>query len=103
MIYLDNENIVIPNILGIDSSSYRILLKNNVTNEEFVFDASNLSSNDLYYQFNLDASGLSSNEYTMHLFNDASVFLGEYLAQKGINKVHKTSFNNDTEYIVFEG
>ena len=45
MIYLDNGNIIVPNLLGIDSSIYTIVLKNNVTNEEFTLDASNLSDN----------------------------------------------------------
>lgn len=103
MIYLDNENIVIPNLLGIDSSNYRIVLKNNVTNEEFSLDVSNLSDNELYYTFNIDSSRMASNEYTMHLYDDASVFLGEYLLQKGINKMQKQSFDHDTEYVVFEG
>lgn len=103
MIYLNNENIIVPNLYGIDSSNYRIVLKNNVTNEEFTLDASNLSNNELYYSFNLDASSLSSNEYTITLYDDASTFLGEYLAQKGINKMQKQSFDHDTEYVVFEG
>lgn len=103
MIYLNNENIVIPNLLGIDSSNYRLVLKNNVTNEYFTLDASNLSDNELYYKFNIDASSMANNEYTITLYNDSSVFLGEYLALKGINKMQKHSFNNDTKYIVFEG
>lgn len=103
MIYLNNENIIIPNLIGIDSSNYTLVLKNNVTNEEFTLDASNISGNELYYSFNIDSSSLSSNEYTLHVYNDASVYLGEYLVQKGINKIQKQSFNNNVEYIVFEG
>ena len=103
MIYLDNENIIIPNLLGIDSSSYRIVLKNNVTNEQFTLDASNSSDNELYYKFSFDSSSMANNEYTVTLFDDSSVFLGEYLAQKGINKMQKQSFDHDTEYVVFEG
>ena len=48
MLYL-NENIYIPNLLGIDSSLYSIEIVNNVTNEKTVIDASNISSNELYY------------------------------------------------------
>ena len=48
MIYLD-ENIYIPNLLGVDSSLYSIEIVNNVTNEKFILDASNISSNELYY------------------------------------------------------
>ena len=103
MIYLNNDNIVIPNLLGIDSSNYTLVLKNNVTNEQFTLDASNLSDNELYYQFNIDASSMANNEYTIHLYDDASLFLGEFLAQKGINNMQKQSFNNDVEYVVFEG
>lgn len=102
MIYLD-ENIYIPNLLGIDSSVYYVEFINNVTNEKVIKEASNLSSNELYYQFNLSASEMPDNEYTIVLYDDSSQCLGKYLAQKGINdEVQKTSFENDTKYIQFE-
>ena len=102
MIYLD-ENIYIPNLLGIDSSLYSIEIVNNVTNEKIVLDATNISSNELYYQFNLDVSGMPQNEYTIVLYDDSSQCLGKYLAQKGIRSdVKRTSFENDTKYIQFE-
>lgn len=101
MIYLD-ENIYIPNLLGIDSSLYSIEIVNNVTNEKIILDASNISSNELYYQFNLDMSGMPDNEYTIVLYDDSSQCLGKYLAQKGIKKVVRTSFEDDTQYIQFE-
>ena len=102
MIYLD-QNIYIPNLLGIDSSLYSIEIVNNVTNEKIVLDATNISSNELYYQFNLDVSGMPQNEYTIVLYDDSSQCLGKYLAQKGIrNDVKRTSFENDTKYIQFE-
>ena len=102
MIYL-NENIYIPNLLGIDSSLYSIEIVNNVTNEKTTIDASNISSNELYYQFNLDVSGMPQNEYTVVLYDDSSQCLGKYLAQKGIrSEVKRTSFENDTKYIEFE-
>ena len=102
MIYLD-QNIYIPNLLGIDSSLYSIELVNNVTNEKITLDASNISSNELYYQFNLDVSGMPQNEYTIVLYDDSSQCLGKYLAQKGIrSEVKRTSFENDTKYIQYE-
>lgn len=101
MIYLD-ENIYIPNLLGIDTSLYSIEIVNNVTNEKIILDASNISNNELYYQFNLDVSGMPQNEYTIVLYDDSSQCLGKYLAQKGIKKVVRTSFEDDTEYIQFE-
>ena len=102
MIYLD-KNIYIPNLLGIDSSLYSIEIVNNVTNEKIVLDATNISSNELYYQFNLDVSGMPQNEYTIVLYDDSSQCLGKYLAQKGIrSEVKRTSFENDTKYIQFE-
>lgn len=102
MLYLD-QNIYIPNLLGIDSSLYSIEIVNNVTNEKIVLDASNISSNELYYQFNLDVSGMPQNEYTIVLYDDSSQCLGKYLAQKGIRSdVKRTSFENDTKYIQFE-
>ena len=102
MIYL-SENIYIPNLLGIDSSLYSIEIVNNVTNQKITLDASNISSNELYYQFNLDVSGLPQNEYTIVLYDDSSQCLGKYLAQKGIrSEVKRTSFENDTKYIQFE-
>lgn len=103
MIYLDNENIILPNLLNVDSSSYVIILKNNVTNEIITLDASNNSDNELYYQFQIDASSMAQNEYTISLYDDSSQFLGEFIAQKGINDASIKSFNNDVEYIVFEG
>ena len=102
MIYL-KQNIYIPNLLGIDSSLYSIEIVNNVTNEKITLDASNISSNELYYQFNLDVSGMPQNEYTIVLYDDSSQCLGKYLAQKGIrSEVKRTSFENDTKYIQFE-
>lgn len=102
MLYLD-QNIYIPNLLGIDSSLYSIEIVNNVTNEKTTLDASNISSNELYYQFNLDVSGMPQNEYTIVLYDDSSQCLGKYLAQKGIrSEVKRTSFENDTKYIQFE-
>lgn len=102
MLYLD-QNIYIPNLLGIDSSLYSIEIVNNVTNEKITLDASNISSNELYYQFNLDVSGMPQNEYTIILYDDSSQCLGKYLAQKGIrSEVKRTSFENDTKYIQFE-
>ena len=102
MLYLD-ENIYIPNLLGIDSSLYSIEIVNNVTNEKITIDTSNISSNDLYYQFNLDVSGMPQNEYTIVLYDDSSQCLGKYLAQKGIrSEVKRTSFENDTKYIQYE-
>lgn len=102
MLYLD-ENIYIPNLLGIDSLLYSIEIVNNVTNEKTVLDASNISSNELYYQFNLDVSGMPQNEYTIVLYDDSSQCLGKYLAQKGIrSEVKRTSFENDTKYIQYE-
>ena len=102
MLYLD-QNIYIPNLLGIDSSLYSIEIVNNVTNEKITLDASNISNNELYYQFNLDVSGMSDNEYTIVLYDDSSQCLGKYLAQKGIrSEVKRTSFENDTKYIQFE-
>ena len=102
MLYLD-QNIYIPNLLGIDSSLYSIEIVNNVTNEKITLDASNISSNELYYQFNLDVSGMPQNEYTIVLYDDSSQCLGKYLAQKGIRSdVKRTSFENDTKYIQFE-
>lgn len=102
MLYLD-ENIYIPNLLGIDSSLYSIEIVNNVTNEKITLDASNISSNELYYQFNLDVSGMPQNEYTIVLYDDSSQCLGKYLAQKGIRSdVKRTSFENDTKYIQFQ-
>ena len=102
MIYLD-KNIYIPNLLGIDSSLYSIEIVNNVTNEKTAIDASNISSNELYYQFNLDVSGMPQNEYTIVLYDDSSQCLGKYLAQKGIrSEVKRTSFENDTKYIQYE-
>lgn len=103
MIYLDSSNIILPNLLDTDSSSYVLVFKNNVTNEKFALDASNISDNDLYFKFNIDASAMANDEYTVALYDSSLQCIGTYLAQKGINKVHKTSFNNDTEYIVFEG
>ena len=102
MLYLD-QNIYIPNLLGIDSSLYSIEIVNNVTNEKITLDTSNISSNELYYQFNLDVSGMPQNEYTIILYDDSSQCLGKYLAQKGIrSEVKRTSFENDTKYIQFE-
>ena len=102
MISLD-ENIYIPNLLGINSSLYSIEIVNNVTNEKITLDASNISSNELYYQFNLDVSEMPQNEYTIVLYDDSSQCLGKYLAQKGIrSEVKRTSFENDTKYIQFE-
>ena len=102
MIYLD-ENIYIPNLIGINSSLYSIEIVNNVTNEKIVLDATNISSNELYYQFNLDVSGMPQNEYTIVLYDDSSQCLGKYLAQKGIrSEVKRTSFENDTKYIQFQ-
>ena len=102
MLYLD-QNIYIPNLLGIDSSLYSIEIVNNVTNDKITLDASNISSNELYYQFNLDVSGMPQNEYTIVLYDDSSQCLGKYLAQKGIRSdVKRTSFENDTKYIQFE-
>ena len=102
MLYLD-QNIYIPNLLGIDSSLYSIEIVNNVTNEKITLDATNISSNELYYQFNLDVSGMPQNEYTIVLYDDSSQCLGKYLAQKGIRSdVKRTSFENDTKYIQFE-
>lgn len=102
MIYLD-QNIYIPNLLGIDSSLYSIEIVNNVTNQKITLDASNISSNELYYQFNLDVSEMPQNEYTIVLYDDSSQCLGKYLAQKGIrSEVKRTSFENDTKYIEFE-
>lgn len=102
MLYLDN-NIYIPNLLGIDSSLYSIEIVNNVTNEKITLDTSNISSNELYYQFNLDVSGMPQNEYTIVLYDDSSQCLGKYLAQKGIRSdVKRTSFENDTKYIQFQ-
>ena len=102
MVYLD-ENIYIPNLLGIDSSLYSIEIVNNVTNEKITLDASNISGNELYYQFNLDVSGMPQNEYTIVLYDDSSQCLGKYLAQKGIrSEVKRTSFENDTKYIQYE-
>lgn len=59
MIYLDSSNITIPKLLDVDSSNYKVVLKNNVTNEEFILDASNNSDNDFYYSFSLDVSNLA--------------------------------------------
>ena len=102
MLYLD-QNIYIPNLLGIDSSLYSIEIVNNVTNEKIVLDTTNISSNELYYQFNLDVSGMPQNEYTIVLYDDSSQCLGKYLAQKGIrSEVKRTSFENDTKYIQYE-
>lgn len=102
MLYLD-QNIYIPNLLGIDSSLYSIEIVNNVTNEKITLDASNISSNELYYQFNLDVSEMPQNEYTIVLYDDSSQCLGKYLAQKGIRSdVKRTSFENDTKYIQYE-
>ena len=102
MLYLD-QNIYIPNLLGIDSSLYSIEIVNNVTNEKITLDATNISSNELYYQFNLDVSGMPQNEYTIVLYDDSSQCLGKYLAQKGIrSEVKRTSFENDTKYIQFQ-
>lgn len=102
MIDLD-QNIYIPNLLGIDSSLYSIEIVNNVTNEKIIIDATNISSNELYYQFNLDVSGMPQNEYTIVLYDDSSQCLGKYLAQKGIRSdVKRTSFENDTKYIQYE-
>lgn len=102
MLYLD-QNIYIPNLLGIDSSLYSIEIVNNVTNQKITLDTSNISSNELYYQFNLDVSGMPQNEYTIVLYDDSSQCLGKYLAQKGIrSEVKRTSFENDTKYIQFE-
>ena len=102
MLYLD-QNIYIPNLLGIDSSLYSVEIMNNVTNEKTIIDASNSASNELYYQFNLDVSGMPQNEYTIVLYDDSSQCLGKYLAQKGIrSEVKRTSFENDTKYIQFE-
>ena len=102
MIYLENT-IYIPNLLGIDSPLYSIEIVNNVTNETLSLDASNLSSNELYYQFNLDVSGMPNNEYTIVLYDDSSQCLGKFLAQKGIvSEVNRTSFENDTKYIQYE-
>ena len=102
MIYLD-QNIYIPNLLGIDSSLYSIEIVNNVTNEKIILDTTNISSNELYYQFNLDVSGMPQNEYTIVLYDDSSQCLGKYLAQKGIrSEVKRTSFENDTKYIQYE-
>ena len=104
MIYLKNENIIIPNICGIYSDEYTLVLKNNVTNEEFEFTVKNESENNFYYSFKVDTSNLPDNEYTITLstvIDEETVSLGIYLAQKGINKAQKTSFNSDTEYIQF--
>lgn len=102
MIYL-NDTIYIPNLLGIDSPLYSIEIVNNVTNEKITLDATNISSNELYYQFNLDVSEMPQNEYTIVLYDDSSQCLGKYLAQKGIrSEVKRTSFENDTKYIQFE-
>lgn len=103
MIHLDSSNIIIPKLLDVDSSNYKVVLKNNVTNEEFILDASNNSDNDFYYSFSLDVSNLAQNEYTVTLYDDSSQCLGNYLAQKGIQTdVQRTSYENDTEYIQFD-
>lgn len=102
MIYLDSSNIILPNLLNTYSSSYILVVKNNVTNEEFTQDASNLSDNDLYYSFELDSSSMANNEYTITLYDDSSQCLGVYLAQKGINKQNSSVFNNEVNYIQFD-
>ncbi len=105
MIYLKDENIIIPNICGIYSDEYTLVLKNNVTNEEFEYTVQDESVNNFYYSFNIDTSNLPDNEYTISLTtvkDEKTVSLGIFLAQKGINKAQKTSFNIDTEYTQFD-
>lgn len=103
MIYLNNENIILPNLLNIDSSSYKLVLKNNVTNETVTLDASNISDNELYYIFPLDSSSMAQNEYTITLYDDTSQCLGSFLAQKGISTYKDvSSYINDMHYIQFE-
>lgn len=104
MIYVNNdtESITIPNLLGIDSSNYRLVLHNNVTNEEFIIDASNNSENELYYSFILDTSSMSQNEYTIYLYDASTQYLGKFLVQKGIADASISSFESNQEYISFE-
>lgn len=109
MIYVNNdtESITIPNLLGIDSSNYRLVLHNNVTNEEFIIDASNDSDNELYYSFVLDTSSMSQNEYTVSIdaydtLNEDWIFIGKFLVQKGIADASISSFESNQEYISFE-
>ena len=50
-------------------------------------------------------STLPNNEYTLKLstiIDGELVSLGTFLAQKGINKSQKPSFDIDTEYIQFD-
>lgn len=102
MIYL-NDNIILPNLLNIDSSSYRLVLRNNVTNEKVTLNASNISDNELYYTFNIDSSSMAQNEYTITLYDDTSMCLGTFLAQKGISEYKDVSaFLNDIHYIQFD-
>lgn len=103
MIYLNNENIVLPNLLGVDSSNYKLVLHNNVTNEEFILDVSNDSDNELYYSFVLDTSRMPQNEYTIYLYDASTQYLGKFLAQKGISTSKDASvFLNETTYIQFD-
>ena len=105
MIYLKNKNIIIPNICDIYSDEYTLVLKNNVTNEEVEYTVQNESENNFYYSFKVDTSNLPDNEYTLKLstiIDGELVSLGTYLAQKGINKSQKISFDIDTEYIQFD-
>ena len=102
MIYLD-DNIILPNLLGIDSSSYKLVMHNNVTNEEITLDASNISDNELYYTFSFDASGMAQNEYTITLYDNTDQCLGTFLAQNGISAYKDVSaFINDMHYIQFD-
>lgn len=102
MIYLDSSIITIPNLLAIESSEYTLVIQNNITNIIHLYNAENVSENELYYQFNIDTSALANNEYTVSLYDDSSVCLGSFIAQKGINNIDRTVFNNDTQYIQFE-
>lgn len=102
MIYLNENIITIPNILGIDSSSYVLEFKNNVTNEIFTLEAQNQSDNEIYYQFVIDASQMARNEYKITLYDNASNNLGNYLAQYGIVRPENLVYEQDTEYTQYE-
>lgn len=80
-----------------------LVLINKITLQEYSIEVTDLETSTLFYHFQTDFKGLDDGEYRYELYSDGGKIVSTGLMTIGEYVSKETEYNEEKEYIQYEG
>ena len=99
MIYLNENPIIIPNILG--KTPKIMKLENRLTHKQYEFEVENVTFSASRYEFNIDFSAIEDGQYFYRVLDADDLLLASGVAQKGDFSASVKEYNTEKTYVQY--